>query len=67
MFVDGHERLDVLEGRKWFLRTIKDMEFRDGTMKEKYYSLDYAIGSDQCQPVIIITHNECIFSLNDGT
>lgn len=72
MFVDGHERPDVVEDRERFLKTMEELkpymvEFNeDGTMKDKEYPLDCAVGGGIRRPIIVITHDECTFSANDG-
>ncbi len=72
VFVDGHERSDVVEGCKNFLTKIEELkpyvvEFEeDGTMKPKAYPFDCAVGGDECRPIIVITHDECTFSANNG-
>lgn len=38
----------------------------DGIMKNKIYSLNYVVGGTERCPVIVITHNECTFSINNG-
>ena len=35
-------------------------------MKEKVYPDDCQVRIENCQPVIVVTHDECIFSANDG-
>lgn len=72
VFVDGHEQSDVVEDRENFLKMMKDLEpylveFKeDGSMKAKSYPDDCAVGRDIRRPVIVITHDECTFSANDG-
>lgn len=72
VFVDGHERPDVVEDRANFLRKMEELkpyivEFdQDGAMKPKVYPSDCAVGGEDRRPVIIITHDECTFSANDG-
>lgn len=72
VFIDGHERPDVVEDRNNFLSRMEDLkpymvEFKEnGTMKEKKYPLDCAVGGQNRRPVIVITHDECTFSANDG-
>lgn len=67
MFVDGHERPDVIENCEQFLTRMKEMEpylveFReDGTMKEKDYLLDCAVGGENCRPIIVITYDDVHF------
>lgn len=72
VFVDGHECPDVVENRKYFLKRMKDLELysvefeADGTMKPKTYPFDCTVGGNKRRPIIVITHDECIFSANDG-
>lgn len=72
IFIDGHERSDVVEDRKNFLRRMEELkpymvEFEEnGAMKEKIYPPDCAIHGPNRRPIIIITHDECKFSTNDG-
>ena len=67
VFINGHERSDVVEDCKRFLNKMEDLkpylvEFNeDDTMKDKTYPPDCAIEGEDRQPVIIITHDECIF------
>lgn len=35
-------------------------------MKNKTYLSDCMIGGEERRPIIVITHNKCIFSVNDG-
>ena len=71
MFVDGHERLNVVEDCKWFMKMIKEMElylveFRENdTIKDKNYSLDCAVGGENRRSIIVITHDECTFLANN--
>ena len=72
MFVDGHERPDVVEDRERFLKTMEELKpymvdfNEDGTMKDKEYPLDCAVGGGIRRPIIVITHDECTFSANDS-
>lgn len=72
IFIDGHERSDVVEDRKNFLTKIEELkpyivEFKkNGTMKPKIYPQDCAIRGQKRRPIIVITHNKCIFSANNG-
>ena len=72
VFVDGHERLFVVEDRKTFLNKMEELkpylvEFdENGKMKDKTYPPDCAVGDQDRRPVIVITNNECTFSANDG-
>lgn len=43
------------------------VEFKeDGTMKDKNYPLDCAVGGKNRRPIIVITYDECTFSANGG-
>ena len=72
VFVYGHERPDMVEDRKKFLSTMKDLEpylvefEEDGSVKTKEYPDDCVVEEDKRRPVIVITHDECTFSANDG-
>lgn len=72
VFVDGHKRPDVVEDRKQFLKVMERLEpylvefDSDGNMLPKIYPSDYEVGGATCRPVIMITHDECTFSSNDG-
>ena len=53
VFVDGHERADVVEDRKNFLKRLEELkpymvEFEeDGTMKPKIYPADCTVLGDE--------------------
>lgn len=72
VFFDGHERSDVVEDRHQFLSELEKLspylvEFCDnGTMIPKKYLFDCAVNGLNCQPCILITHDESTFSANDG-
>lgn len=72
VFVDGHERPNVVEDRKHFLKVMEEMEpylvrfDQEGKMISKIYPSDCEMGGNERRPVIVITHDECTFSLNDG-
>lgn len=72
VFVDGHERLDVVEDRANFLKKMEELkpflvEFsEDGTMKSKIYAFDCVVWVEDSRPIILITHDECIFLANNG-
>lgn len=43
------------------------MDFKaDGSMEEKEYPSDCAVGGPNRRPIFVITHDESIFSANDG-
>lgn len=70
-FIDGHERLDIVKDCKKFLNTMKDLKLylikfeKDESMKTKKYLDDYIVGKEKYYPIIIITYNKCIFSVNN--
>jgi hypothetical protein len=71
VFIDGHERADVLEDRMKFLQKMKELEpllveFDSGRILEKSYPDNCQVGGPQQRPTIIITHDESVFSANDG-
>jgi len=72
VFLDGHEREDVVQYRKEFLRIVHDLlpymvEFNpDGTIIPKEYPENCIIGGSGRRSIIFITHDESIFSANDG-
>ena len=72
VFVDGHERSDVVEDRTHFLKKMEELKLymvefnEDGTMKPKVYPSDCAVEGENRRPIIVITHDECTFSANDG-
>lgn len=72
VLIDGHERANVVEDRKAFLKTMSDLEpylvefDSEGNIKDKIYSDDCQVGGTNCRPVIVITYDECTFSANNG-
>jgi hypothetical protein len=72
VFVDGHERPDVVEDREFFLKTLEELEpylvqfDENGKILDKLWPKDCQVGGDDRRPIIVITHDECIFSSNDG-
>ncbi len=72
VFVDGHEQSDVVEDRANFLKKMEELKpymfefFEDGAMKPKVYPSNCVVGGKNRQPIIVITHDECTFSANDG-
>ena len=72
VFVDGHEWFDVVEDCINFLRRMEELkpymvEFdENSTMKPKVYPSDCAMGREKQRTIIVITHNECTFSANNG-
>lgn len=72
IFLDGHEREDVVKDRGEFLKKMEMLspymvEFREDTsMIPKEYPSDCAIDGPNRRSCILITHDESIFSANDG-
>lgn len=72
VFIDGHEREDVVEHRETFLEEMRLLlpylvEFsEDDSILEKDYLDDCAVGGPDRRPIIMITHDESTFSANDG-
>ena len=72
VFIDGHERPDVVEDWNCFLTKMEELkpymiEFNENSaMKAKNYPDDCAVGGEERRPIIVITHDECTFSANDG-
>ena len=72
IFIEGHERPDVVEDQNRFLTKIEELksymvEFNeDGVMKAKDYPVDCIVEDEECRPIIIINHNEYIFFANNG-
>jgi hypothetical protein len=72
VFMDGHEREDVVTDRMKFLQKMQDLEPYlvdfdiSGRMLEKAYPDNCQVGGQQRRPTILITHDESIFSANDG-
>lgn len=72
VFLDGHERPDVVQDRHYFLTELEKLspylvEFReDGSMVSKQYPADCAVNGPNRRPCILITHDESTFSANNG-
>lgn len=72
VFIDGHEREDVIEDRQNFLKIMKDhapyiVDFKaDILMEEKTYPSDCAVNRPNQRLLIVIIHDESIFSANNG-
>ena len=62
----------MIKDCKRFLNKIKDLKLylikfnEDGTMKDKTYSPNCAVGDEDYWSVIIIPYDEYIFFVNDG-
>jgi hypothetical protein len=72
VFIDGHERPDVVQDQNAFVQTLETLaeyldEFdEDGTIKDKVYPPGCEVYGSESRPVILITHDEATFSANDG-
>ncbi len=72
MFINRYEQSDVIEDCKVFLNKIKELKpyivelDEDNIIKPKVHPLDCAVKGNNWRPIIVITHNEYIFSTNDG-
>lgn len=72
MFIDGHKQSDVVKDYKNFLKKIEELKpykiqfEEDGIIKAKTYLSDCAVGGPNQHPIIVITHDECTFSTNNG-
>lgn len=72
VFINGYEQLDIIEDYKIFLNKIEKLKpyiikFDENSLiKPKVYLLDYAIGDNHWQPIIVIIYNEYIFFSNNS-
>lgn len=73
VFINGHERPDMIEDWRHFLEVIEELELylvefdKTGQMIPKIYPSDCKVGANKRQPIIIITHDQCTFSSNKGS
>ena len=71
VFINGYERINVVEDQKAFLKTISDLELylvefdSKGNIKDKIYPDDCQVRGTNRQLIIIITHDKCTFSANN--
>lgn len=71
MYINRHEWSDVIEDYKIFLNKIEEfkpyiVEFdKDNKIKLKVYPLNYVVGDNNWQPIIMITHDKYTFYAND--
>lgn len=69
--VNEYEQSDVVEDQEHFLKKIEELELylveleEDNIMKAKNYSSNCKIGDNQYQQIILIIHDESMFSSND--
>lgn len=72
MFVDRHEQFDIVDNCANLLKKIEELKsymiefFEDDVMKLKVYLSDYVVEGENCQLIIIITHNKYTFFANNG-
>lgn len=72
VFTEGHKQPDVIEYQKTFLEEMSAsllylVKFQeDGSILDKQYPEDCTVGKPNWQPIIMITHDESIFSANDS-
>ena len=72
MFFDRHKREDVIEYQETFLNEMKLLLpyfvefFEDSTIVPREYPNDCVVGRPDRKPIIMITHDESIFSANNG-
>ena len=63
MFVDGHERPDILEYRTIFLKRMADLEVQMPIFTRKEMEIEtWPVGD----PIILVTHDESTFAPHDG-
>ena len=72
VFINRHKQPDVVKDCKRFLKTMEELQLymvefnEDGTMKNKEYLLNCIVGRGIWRLIIVITHDKCMFSANDG-
>lgn len=72
IFIDKYEQLNIVEDFKNFLKKIEELKQyivkfeKNGTIKNKIYLFNYVVYGNSCHSILIITHDEYIFSLNNG-
>ena len=66
VYVDGHEREDVVEHRKKFLQTFKDLEPRIAKWDENGELIGGPSPPGGGRWLVIVTHDESTFQVNDG-
>ena len=71
VFVDEYEQSDIVKDCKNFFKKMEELKSymiifeENGTMNPKIYPPDCAVGRDNYYPIIVITHDKCIFSANN--
>src|SRR5438045_8215489 len=65
IYFDGHEREDVLEYRKYFLKEMQDFERLMPTFEGENMEQKNPLLLDHEKLHILVTHDECLFYSND--
>ena len=65
IYFDGHEREDVLEYRKYFLKEMQDFERLMPTFEGENMEQKNPLLLDHEKLHIFVTHDECLFYSND--
>ncbi len=72
VFIDWYKYWNVVEDWNDFLTRIEDLKLhileleKNNAMKPKIYLFDEIIEKDDRRPITVISHDECIFSANNG-
>lgn len=72
MFMDGYKQSDMVKDYTYFLKKIKKLKpymvkfNKDGTIKPKVYLFDCIVEDKNRWLIIVITHDEYIFSTNNS-
>jgi hypothetical protein len=70
MYIDGHERPDIVDYRKAFITRWTSYEkqmqsFNNDGEPEQFSPQGFPVSSGQCFKLILVTHDESIFYEND--
>ena len=69
LFIDGHEHSNLVNDPNNFLTWMEDLKphmveiEENGEMKRKNYPFVWAVRDDDCWLIIVITYDECTFSV----
>ncbi len=69
--MDRHKQINIVEDHTKFLKKIEKLKpyiiefFENGIRKSKIYPFNCIVRGENCQPLIIITHDKCTFFAND--
>src|SRR4051794_18010418 len=64
VYIDGHEREDVVKYRKIFLKSWQKMSSQFVIFRE-YGSWDEPSNNSSLPPLVLVTHDESTFNAND--